>query len=110
LVGDLQQSGLVQSSLLWRLSQDTEHKARQDATKQALSMLRARADEAAEILGLRFASFREVRLDSVTPPPIMPRLQMAARATMAAPPPPNAEAEEMPVTASAEADVVLKPR
>ena len=111
LVGDLQQMGLVQSNLLWRLSRETERKARQDATKQALSTLRARADEAAEILSLRFASFREVRLDSVAPPPIMPRLQMATRATLAAPaPPPNAEAEDMPVTASAEADVVLKPR
>ena len=111
LVGDLQQMGLVQSNLLWRLSQDSERKARQDATKQALSMLRSRADEAAEILGLRFASFREVRLDSVAPPPILPRLQMAMHATMSAPsPPPNAEAEDMPVTASAEADVVLKPR
>jgi predicted secreted protein len=111
LVGDLQQMGLVQSNLLWRLSRDSERKARQDATKQALSRLRARADEAAEILGLRFESFREVRLDSVAPPPILPRPQMSARATMAAPaPPPNAEAEDMPVTASAEADVVLKPR
>jgi predicted secreted protein len=111
LVGDLQQMGLVQSNLLWRLSRDSERKARQDATKQALSTLRARADEAAEILGLRFESFREVRLDSVAPPPILPRLQMAARGTMApSAPPANAEAEEMPVTASAEADVVLKPR
>jgi uncharacterized protein len=111
LVGDLQQMGLLQSNLLWRLSRDSEHKARQEATRQALSSLRARADEAAEILGLRFDSFREVRLDSVAPPPIMPRLQMATRATMAAPaPPPNAEAEDLPVTASAEADVMLKPR
>ncbi|MGA3005376.1 MAG: SIMPL domain-containing protein [Acetobacteraceae bacterium] len=111
LVGDLQQMGLVQSNLFWRLSRDSERKARQDATRQALSTLRSRADEAAEILGLRFESFREVRLDSVAPPPILPRLQMAARATMAAPaPPPNAEGEDMPVTASAEADVVLKPR
>jgi uncharacterized protein len=111
LVGDLQQMGLVQSNLLWRLSRDSERKARQDATRQALSTLRARADEAAEILGLRFESFREVRLDSVAPPPMMPRLQMATRATLAAPaPPPSAEAEDMPVTASAEADVVLKPR
>jgi predicted secreted protein len=111
LVGDLQQMGLVQSNLLWRLSRDSERKARQDATRQALSMLRARADEAAEILGLRFDSFREVRLDSVAPPPILPRLQMATRAVMGAPaPPPNAEAEEMPVTASAEADILLKPR
>ena len=111
LVGELQQMGLAQGNLAWRLSRDSEHKARQDATKQALSTLRARADEAAEIIGLRFGSFREVRLDSVAPPPFMPRLQMATRATMAAPaPPPNAESEEMPVTASAEADVVLKPR
>lgn len=110
LVGDLQQMGLLQSNLLWRLSRDSEHNARREATRQALSRLRARADEAADILGLRFASFREVRLDSVAPPPILPHL-MAARATMATPaPPPNAEAEEMPVTASAEADVVLKPR
>jgi uncharacterized protein len=111
LVGDLQQMGLVQSTLVWRLSRDSERRARQDATKQALSRLRARADEAAEILGLRFEAFREVRLDSVPPPPILPRQQMSARATMAIPaPPPNAEAEELPVTASAEADVVLKPR
>jgi predicted secreted protein len=111
LVGELQQMGLVQGSLIWRLSRETERKARQDATKQALSGLRGRADEAAEILGLRFASFHEVRLDSVAPPPIMPRQQMVTRASLAAPaPPPTAEAEEMPVTASAEADVVLKPR
>lgn len=111
LVGELQQMGLVQSNLMWRLSRDSEHKARQGATKQALSTLRARADEAAEILGLTFASFREVRLDSVAPPPILPRMQLAARATLSAgAPPPNAEAEEMPVTATAEADVVLKPR
>lgn len=111
LVGELQQVGLTQGNLIWRLSRDTERKARRDATKQALSGLRGRADEAAEILGLRFASFREVRLDSMAPPPIMPRLQVVTRAAMAAPvPPPNAEAEEMPVTASAEADILLKPR
>jgi predicted secreted protein len=110
LVGDLQQMGLAQGNLVWRLSRETERKARQDATKQALSALRARADEAAEILGLRFSSFREVRLDSVAPPPVMPRMQMTTtRAAMAAPPPPAAEAEDMPVSASAEADVVLKP-
>jgi predicted secreted protein len=111
LVGELQQMGLAQGNLVWRLSRETERKARQDATKQALSGLRVRADEAAEILGLRFASFKEVRLDSVAPPPIMPRQQMTTRASLAAPAPlPNAEAEEMPVSASAEADILLKPR
>jgi len=111
LVGELQQMGLVQGNLLWRLSRDAERKARQEATKQALSTLRGRADEAADILGLKFGSFREVRLDSVAPPPILPRLQMTTRAALASSaPPPSAEAEEMPVTATAEADIVLKPR
>ena len=32
LVGDLQQRGLAQGNLLWRLSRGTERKARQDAT------------------------------------------------------------------------------
>jgi len=111
LVGDLQQKGFVQGNLGWRLSRETEHAARQNATKQALSGLRGRADEAAEILGLRFASFREVRLDSVAPPPIIPRQQgFTARAAMAPVQPPSTEAEDMPVTASAEADILLTPR
>ena len=110
LVGDLQQKGLAESGLGWRLSADAERHAREEATRQALSGLRGRADKAADILGLKFSSFREVRLDSVTPPPIMPR-QMVARATMAAAaPPPTAETEDLPVSASAEADIVLKPR
>jgi predicted secreted protein len=112
LVGDLQQRGLLQGSLAWRLSREAERAARKDATTQALSGLRGRADEAAEILGLKFASFHEVRLDSVAPPPIIPRQQGAVSrvAMAAAPPPPSTEAEDLPVTASAEADIVLKPR
>jgi uncharacterized protein YggE len=110
-VGDLQQKGLTQGNLIWRLSRDAERKARREATRQALSALRGRADEAADILGMRFDSFKEVRLDSVAPPPIMPRMQVASRAALAAPaPPPNAESEDMPVSASAEADILLKPR
>jgi len=110
LVGDLQQKGLAESGLGWRLSADAERHAREEATKQALSGLRGRADKAADILGLTFSSFREVRLDSVTPPPIMPR-QMVTHSTMAAAaPPPTAETEDLPVSASAEADIVLKPR
>ncbi len=111
LVGDLQQMGLAQGNLVWRLSGQAERNARRDATKEALSALRGRADEAADILGLKFGSFKEVRLDSVAPPPIMPRQQMMTRASMAAmAPPPSAEAEDLPVSASAEADIVLKPR
>ena len=109
LAGELQQKGLLESNLGWRLSRETERKARKEATRQALAGLRGRADEAAEAIGLRFASFREVRLDSVAPPP-MPRraVAMVSRSSAAAAPPPVAEAEELPVTATAEADVVLK--
>jgi predicted secreted protein len=111
LVGDLQQKGLAQGNLIWRLSREAEQQARKDATKQALSALRGRADEAAELLGLRFGSFRDVRLDSVAPPPIMPRQGAMSRSAMAAPPPPpSVEAEDLPVSAQAEADIVLKPR
>jgi predicted secreted protein len=37
LIGELQQKGFVQGNLGWRLSRETEHAARQNATKQALS-------------------------------------------------------------------------
>lgn len=111
LVGDLQQKGLAEGSLGWRLSRETERTARKEATKEALSALRGRADEAADVLGLKFASFKEVRLDNVSPV-MMPRQQVGmVRSSMAgAAPPPTAEADELPVTASAEADILLKPR
>jgi predicted secreted protein len=111
LVGDLQQRGLAQGSLGWRLSRETERKARGAATKEALSRLRGRADEAADVLGMKFSSFKEVRLDSVTPPPILPRQSVAGRAGLpSVMPPPTVEAEDLPVTATADADIVLKPR
>lgn len=109
LVGELQQKGLATGNLAWRLSRDTERKARKEATKQALSALRGRADEAADVLGLRFDSFREVRLDNVAPPSPMPRMAMT-RGIAAPAAQPNAVAEDQPVSATAEADVVLKPR
>jgi predicted secreted protein len=111
LVGDLQQKGLAEGSLGWRLSRDAERTARKQATKDALAGLRGRADEAADVLGLKFGSFKEVRLDSVSPP-LIPRQQTGVmRASMAgAAPPPTAERDDLPVSASAEADILLKPR
>lgn len=106
LMGTLQQQGLAMSQLGWRLEAETARHARSDATKQALAGLRARAEEAAGILGLHFDSFREVRLDSDRPHPMPMMRAMAVEA--APPPPPTAEAEDVPVEASVEADVVLK--
>lgn len=106
LVGALQQRGLAVSQLGWRLSQAAERQARQAATKQALAALRGRMDEAAALLDLRFDQFKDVRLDSNAQQPPSPR----AFAMAAAAPPPSAVAEDLPVSATAEADAILVPR
>jgi uncharacterized protein YggE len=105
LVGALQQSGLAVSQLGWQMAAKTARHARAEATRQALSGLRARAEEAAGVLGLHFDSFREVRLDDAPRPHPMPMRAMAASPAAA---PPSAEAEDVPVEAGVEADVVLK--
>ena len=107
LVGALQQQGMAVSQLGWQVEAETARRTRAEATKQALGSLRARAEEAAGILGLHFDSFREVRLDSAQPQP-MPMMRAMPMSARAASPPPTAEAEEVPVEASVEADVVLK--
>ena len=107
LVGTLQQRGLAVSQLGWQMAAETERHARAEATKQALGSLRARAEEAAGVLGLHFDSFREVRLDAAPRPHPMPMRAMAA-SSLASAPPPTVEAEPVPVEASVEAEVVLK--
>ncbi|MBN8874380.1 MAG: SIMPL domain-containing protein [Rhodospirillales bacterium] len=108
LVGELQQRGLVVSSLGWRLSADASRRAQQEATRKAIAGLRGRVEEAAQLLNLRFDSFKSVRLDSASPHPAM--LRAAAPMAMAAAPPPNATPEDVAVTATAEADAELEPR
>jgi predicted secreted protein len=104
LVGVLQQQGLAVGGLNWRLSRDAERQAHQAATKQALSGLRGRVEEAAALLDLRFDQFKEVRLDTPGQQP-MPRGMSAGSA-----PPPSAAPEDVPVSATAEADAILLPR
>jgi predicted secreted protein len=111
LVGTLQQHGLVVSSLGWRLSREAQRKAHQEATKQALAALRGRVEDAAAQLDLRFGQFKDIRLDSAAPAPVMPRLAGAmAMSASSAPPPPAVSAEDVPVSATAEADAILLPR
>jgi len=105
LVGALQQQGLAVSHLEWQVTPETARHARAEATRQALGDLRARAEEAAGILGLRFDRFREIWLDPARPFAVPVQRTMAATA---AAPFPSAEAEEVPVEASVEADAVLK--
>lgn len=107
LAGALQQKGLAMQQLEWRLSRQAEKKAHAEATKQAISQLRGRIDEAASLLGLRFGSFKQVQLGAPRTP-VFPRVMGASMA--AAAPPPNAVAQDIAVTATVEADAILLPR
>jgi predicted secreted protein len=106
LVGQLQEQGMAMQGLAWRLSPEAARKAQSEATRRALSRLRARADEAAGILGLRFLEFREVRLDGSAPSP-RPMPMMAYAKDARAAPPPVAQSEDIAVEASVGADAVL---
>ena len=111
LVGELQKKGMVTSGLGWRLSRQTHRSAYKEATRQALSALRGRAEEAADLLDLRFASFKEINLDNTAPTPtarMMPAPMAAA--AMASGPPPSVAADDVPVSATAQADAILMPR
>jgi uncharacterized protein len=110
LVGALQAKGLAISSLDWRLSREAERRAHQDATKQALAALRGRIDEAADLLNLRFDQFKEIRLDGAGQMQPIVRAAAAPRAMTMSAAPPSAVAEDIPVTATAEADAILTPK
>ncbi len=104
LTGALQQQGMAVQQLGWRLSAPGARTARDEALRQALSGLRARAADAAGLLGLRFASFRTVRLGPEMPEPPMPRASFAAAAM------PSAEQGPIEVAATVTAEAVLAPK
>ncbi len=111
LVGILQQKGLAIGGLNWRLARDTARKAHQEATQKALATLRARVDEAAAALDMKFGQFASVRLDSTTQQSVRMMAPAAAMvSSMASAPPPTAVSEDTPVIASVEADAILVPR
>jgi predicted secreted protein len=111
LVGALQQHGLAVSNLGWRLSRAAERQAHQTATKQALTALRGRVDEAAALLELRFDQFKAVRLDGAAPQPLFRAMAAPmAMSSASAAPPPSVAPEDMPVSATADADAVLVPK
>jgi predicted secreted protein len=105
LVGALQQQGLVLARLGWRVAPETQRAARVEATRQALGNLRARADSAADVIGMKFSAFRDVRLDG-TPQGAGPVPRALASVASA----PNAEADDVGVEALVEADVILVPK
>jgi predicted secreted protein len=105
LAGQLQASGLAATELGWELSPEATRNARNQAMREAIANLHSRADEAAGLLGLRFLSFDKVNI--ATPPPFPgPRMVGLAMAA-AAPAPPSAVAEDVPVSATVQADATL---
>ena len=106
LVGALQQEGLAVERLGWELAPETATSAERKATVQALKALRGRADEVAGAVGLQFDAYRSLTVGNTPPMPIRPRT-MAVSAPPAAP---AAEAEDVQVEATVEAEIALKPR
>lgn len=105
LVGALQHAGLAINALDWRLSRQAERTAHAKAMRLAIAALRGKAEQAASLLGLRFASFKEVRLGAPAQPPV-PRF-VGAVSMMAAQAQPNAVAANVPVSATVQADAIL---
>jgi predicted secreted protein len=104
LVGRLQAQGLAVQRLGWQVSDAASHRARDEARRRALGGLRARAEAAAQLLGLRFEEFRSVDLNPSSAPGPMPRALMAA-----AMPGPSAVAEAVPESATVTAEAALAP-
>jgi predicted secreted protein len=109
LVGGLQQQGMAVSQLHWQLTRETARAAREEASRLALDALRRRADAVAAQLGMQVAGLREVRIDAPDRAPRPAPMAMQAMRAAAAPPP-AAVAEDIVVSATVEAVVVLRPR
>jgi predicted secreted protein len=110
LVAALQSQGMALQQLGWQVSPETARKARDEATRAALAALRGRAEAAADLLGLRFISFREVNLDAGRPTPGPFPRAMAMAATAEAMPTPRAEAADVDIEATVSADADLEPK
>ena len=98
----LQEKGLIATSLSWQLSVQRQREAHDKATLSALKLMRARAEVAAEALGLHVDHLQDVRLNDRL---FQPRVAFAA--AQGAPPQATRAPEE--VAAEVSADVVLVP-
>lgn len=108
LVGSLQLRGLALNELGWQLSEDAQRALRDEATRQGLSALRARAGLVAAELGMSVSRIERVALDTSLDQPAPRMAAMAARA--AAPAPPSNVPTEATVTTRISAEIILVPR
>ena len=108
LAGTLQSQGLLLDGMTWTVSRAETQAARQEAGRMAIEQLRQRAAAVADQLGMEVAAIRSLSLDAPEQP--MPRMAMAMRAPAApaAPPPPASAPEEVTISTTATAEVVLR--
>lgn len=104
LTGTLQEQRLALTELSWQLSTPQQQAARQEAERLAIAALRARAEAVAGQLGMKVAAIRRLQLGEAERP--QPRMLAMARA---AAPAPVAVPEDVIVTGTATAQVLLQP-
>lgn len=112
VAGALQEMGLAMSGMRFELRRETARAAEDELTTEALQRLRARAERAADALGLRVTGYKSVRLGAVggEPPPRPAMMMRGAVMAADAAPAPSAEPGRTLVRVSVEADVLLGPK
>lgn len=107
LVGQLQQDGLAVGDLSWQLSPALSEKTYEQAMAKALDLLTARAKTVAGLMHLSVNGFRSVNVgEDAAPPPHPVMMRMMATASEAKTPP-NAQADEMTVSATVSGEAKL---
>jgi uncharacterized protein YggE len=109
LAGRLQQAGLAVTDLQWRLTEPPTRAAREEAARDALRQVRARAALVADELGMQVSQLRDIYLDAAPDGP-MPMAATAMRAGSYASAPPQLVREDIVITARVTADIILTPK
>lgn len=108
LLGELQQSGLLMSSLAYELTPEGTRQAEDELTAEALERLRQRAGRIAVTLGVAVRRIRDLRVGNATGAQPAPRLFATVAGGGA--PAPVAEPGEATVGVSVEAEFELGPK
>lgn len=107
LVGALQGEGLALTDLAAELSPALAKSAQDELTDAALKEIRARAERIATTLGTHVERYAELRVGSVSLPPVPMRAMVAVASSSM--PAPVAAAGDATVTVSVDATVLLAP-
>ncbi|MBU6425727.1 MAG: SIMPL domain-containing protein [Rhodospirillales bacterium] len=106
LLAKLQADGLLLNGLSGDLSQAGQDKAQREAIRDALTQLRAQADDIADALHKQVGALKTLNVNTGGGPvPPMPRMMMMA----AAAPAPQSAPDKVTVTANVSAEIELSP-